>query len=303
MPRPDAAAISSARAACNRVCSPHQKPDATSAAAHAAIAAPSAPSRRPPGRPGGKQAANFGRDPLRLRVQTGMQPAAQRRQGVRRFRLRTYDADGRGAVRMGLPDRWVAGNAALTRNGCTGGGALLAGGLPVRMRHQRLERLEGRLLLVAAVGDQVQLVQHLRDVGVLDLLRQHPDGAQGARLAEIHLPFLGGVHHDGNGCRARVVLDGLHRLKAVHARHHVVHEDHVGTPARQIADRGLRALDAIDVDLVLLEDTREKETRRPRVIDDQGPLLRHARESYMRCAQDSTGFAGHHPGAGSAAHS
>src|SRR6185312_16495012 len=68
--------------------------------------------------------------------------------------------------------------------------------------------------------------------------------------------------------------------------------DDIGPSAGQIADRGLGALDAVDVDVVLLEDTREEKTRRPRIVDDQRPLLRHARESYMRCAQRATVFAG-----------
>jgi len=52
-------------------------------------------------------------------------------------------------------------------------------------------------------------------------------GAERARLAEVELTFLRGEHHDRDGRGARIVLDRLHRLEAVHARHLHVQQDQV----------------------------------------------------------------------------
>ena len=59
------------------------------------------------------------------------------------------------------------------------------GGAPssVSPRASRFTGLERGLLARAAVRHQVQLVEHLRHIRRLDLLRQHADGAERARLA------------------------------------------------------------------------------------------------------------------------
>ena len=111
------------------------------------------------------------------------------------------------------------------------------------------------MLAAAAIGDQAQLIEHLGDVGLLDLLGQDAFGAERAGLAEIQVPFLRGVHEDGDGRGARIVLDGLHGLEAVHARHHVIHEDHVGLVAREVVDGGFRGIRGIHRDLVSLENS------------------------------------------------
>ncbi len=48
-----------------------------------------------------------------------------------------------------------------------------------------------------------------------------------ARLAHINLAFLGGVHHYRDGGGTRIGLDLGDRFEPVHARHGVIHEDHV----------------------------------------------------------------------------
>ena len=135
---------------------------------------------------------------------------------------------------------------------------------------------ETRLLGGAMLGDQVQLVQHLGYVGRLDLLRQHAHRAERAHLTQIQLALLGGVHHDGDGGGARVALDGLHGLQAVHARHEVIHEDHVRVVAAQVLDGRLGALRGIDVDVVLLQGPGEEHARGLRIVHDQRPFCAHA---------------------------
>ena len=131
------------------------------------------------------------------------------------------------------------------------------------------------LIVAAAIADQPQLEQHLRDVGLLDLLRQHALGAERARLTQIQIAFLRGVHEDGDGRGARIVLDGLHGLEAVHARHHVIHEDDVGLVAREVFDGRFGGFGGIDRDFVAFEDARQKRARRFGIVHDQGSLGRH----------------------------
>jgi hypothetical protein len=114
------------------------------------------------------------------------------------------------------------------------------------------------LFAAAPVGDQPQLEQHLGHVGLLDLLGQHALGAQCARLAGVQVTFLRGVHEYGDGRGARIVLDGLYGLEAIHAGHHVIHEDDVGLVARQVFDGRLGGLGRVHLDLVTLENTRQE---------------------------------------------
>ena len=131
-------------------------------------------------------------------------------------------------------------------------------------------------LAAAAFRQQSQLVQHLRHIRLPDLLRHDADGAERARLAEVQLTLLRGVHHDRDGRGDRIVLDGLDGLQAVHAGHLVIHEDHVRTMVGQEFDGGLGALDRLDLDGMLHEDAGEKKARRLGVVDDQGALCPHA---------------------------
>jgi hypothetical protein len=54
---------------------------------------------------------------------------------------------------------------------------------------------------------------------------------------------------------SRIVLDGLNRLKAIHARHHVIHEDHIGLVTREVFDGGFRGIRGIHGDFVTLENS------------------------------------------------
>jgi hypothetical protein len=127
-----------------------------------------------------------------------------------------------------------------------------------RALHVHFGRRESRLLAGAAVRDQMQLEEHLGHVRRLDLLGQHAHRPERARLAEIQLTFLRGVHHDGDGGGARIVLDVLHGLQAIHSRHLVIHEDHVGTVAAQVLDGRFRALRGVNVDVVPFQGTGQK---------------------------------------------
>ena len=138
-----------------------------------------------------------------------------------------------------------------------------------------IRRGESRSLARAAIRDQLQLEEHLGDVGLLDLLGQHAFGAERARLAEVQVAFLRGVHEDGNGRGARIVLDGLHGLEAVHARHHVIHEDHVGAVAREVVDGGFRGFGRVHRDFVTFENARQERACGLRIVHDQGSLGRH----------------------------
>jgi hypothetical protein len=100
--------------------------------------------------------------------------------------------------------------------------------------------LERGRLAVAPVRQEPELVKRLRDVDRADRLGQHADGARGARLAAVDLAFLRGVHHDRDVGEPGIGLDLAHRLQAVHARHEVVHEDHVRPAVLQVLERGLR---------------------------------------------------------------
>ena len=78
-------------------------------------------------------------------------------------------------------------------------------------------------------GQEMQLLKDFRHFGEAELLGKDTRGAECARLTEIQVATLRGVHKDRDGGGARVVLDGLHGLEAVHFRHQVIHEDHVRT--------------------------------------------------------------------------
>ena len=150
------------------------------------------------------------------------------------------------------------------------------GGLVGRHEIWSLARVrEGSLFARPAIGYQAQLVEHLGDVGLLDLLGQHAFGAERARLAEVEVPFLRGVHEDGNGRGARIVLDRLHGLEAIHARHHVVHENDVGAHAREVVDGGFRGFGRVHRDFVTFKDSRQKRACGLRIVHDQSSLGRH----------------------------
>ena len=72
-----------------------------------------------------------------------------------------------------------------------------------------------------------------------------------------------------------IVLDRLHGLKTVHARHHVIHEDHVGAIASQVVDGGFRRLGGVYRDFVTFENARQERACGLRIVHDQGSLGRH----------------------------
>jgi hypothetical protein len=117
----------------------------------------------------------------------------------------------------------------------------------------QFNRLQRRLGQVAPIRQEVQFVEHLRDVDRPHLLGQHTHGAERARLTHVQFPLLRCVHHDGNHCGVGIALDGLHRLQAVHAGHLVIHEDGVGPVTGEIIERLLGGFGHVDFDVVFLE--------------------------------------------------
>ena len=114
----------------------------------------------------------------------------------------------------------------------------------------------------------MQFVQNLRHIDGPHLLRQHAHGAQRARLTDVQLSLLRGVHHDGDHRRLRIALDGLHRLQAVHAGHEMIHENRVRAIALQIFNGLFGGLGHVDFDIVLLEHAAQDDAGRLRVVDD-----------------------------------
>ena len=71
-----------------------------------------------------------------------------------------------------------------------------------------------------------------------------------------------------------VRLDLAHRLQPVHARHQVIHEDHVRAAVLEVLERRFRGLGRIDQDAVALEHPREHDPRGLGIVDDQRSLAR-----------------------------
>ena len=139
----------------------------------------------------------------------------------------------------------------------------------------RRTAVEQRRTMLAPVRQEVQLVEHARDIDGPDGLWQHTDGAKRARLAHVQLAFLRGVHHERNRRGLRIALDRLYRLEPVHAGHQVIHEDHVGTALRQVLERLLGGFRRVDRHPVMLEHPAQDHPRRARVVHDQGALAHH----------------------------
>jgi hypothetical protein len=57
----------------------------------------------------------------------------------------------------------------------------------------------------------------------------------------------------------------------------VIHEDHVRPRLREVLDGQFRGLGGIYLDLILLEDPRQKTAGGTGIVDDEGALGRHAR--------------------------
>jgi hypothetical protein len=112
------------------------------------------------------------------------------------------------------------------------------------------------------IRQQVELVQDPRHVDWPHRLRQHADCAEGARLADVELAFLRGVHHQRDGRGQRVGLDGLHGLEPIHARHQVIHEDDVGSAPLQVLKRLLGRLGRIHGQALLFEHPAQDDSGR-----------------------------------------
>ena len=67
----------------------------------------------------------------------------------------------------------------------------------------------------------------------------------------------------------------MHRLEAIHARHHVIHEYDIGLVAREVFDGRLGGVGGVDRDLVAFEDARQKCACGLGIVHDQGFLGRH----------------------------
>ena len=130
------------------------------------------------------------------------------------------------------------------------------------------DRHERGLGQIAAVREQMKLVQHLRDVHGPYLFGQHTHRAQRTRLADVQLSLLGGVHHDWNHGGLGVALDRLHGLQAIHSRHEMVHEYGIGPIVPQIFDGLFGRFGHVDFDVVLLEHPAQDHASRLRVVND-----------------------------------
>ena len=78
----------------------------------------------------------------------------------------------------------------------------------------------------------------------------------------------------GIDARLGIRLDLAHGLQAVHARHQVIHEDHVGPAVLEVVERRFRRVGGIHEDPVALEHPREHDPSGPGIVDDQRSLAR-----------------------------
>ena len=83
----------------------------------------------------------------------------------------------------------------------------------------------------------MQFVQHFGYIDRANLLRQYAHRPQRARLPDIQLALLRGVHHDRDHGGLRIALDRLNGLQAIHTGHEMIHENRVRPMPRQIIDR------------------------------------------------------------------
>ena len=86
---------------------------------------------------------------------------------------------------------------------------------------------------------------------------------------------------------SRIALDRLDRLESVHARHHVIHEDHVRARLPQIFQGVLGALRGVHLQPVAFQHAAENHTGRARVVDDQGSLGHSARMIVAKVITDN----------------
>jgi hypothetical protein len=151
-------------------------------------------------------------------------------------------------------------------------------GLVHRLRRRRCGHLRvggAAALAGAPVLDQAELQQHVEQDAGVHLLRQDPHRAERARLADVDLALFRRVHHHGDHRGARVRLDDGDGLEAVHARHGVIHEDHVHGLALQELDRLLAGFGEFDQEAVALEQAPQGHPCGPGVVDHQRTLLCH----------------------------
>ena len=140
---------------------------------------------------------------------------------------------------------WRASPVAFVAQLCTQRRLIFHDAADERSERDAAGRLRARLTVVGGIGctalrriglrhrrdalvfDQPEVQQHVEQHVRLHVLRQHAESAESSCLTDVHLAFLGGVHHHRNHRGARIALDGGERLQPVHPRHDVVHEDHV----------------------------------------------------------------------------
>ncbi len=140
---------------------------------------------------------------------------------------------------------------------------------PARTGRSRLGRFGGRL---DGPRDQVQRAQNRRNLDGLERLWQHAERTERARLADVELAFLRGVHHHRNRRGGRVLLDRLERLEAVDARHVVVEEDDVGAAVLEVVQRDLGGFSHVRGHAVVREEPAQHGSRETRVVDYQRSL-------------------------------
>ena len=132
------------------------------------------------------------------------------------------------------------------------------------------------LELIVLLIDEIELLQDERNIAGFDLLGQYARSTQRARLTQIQLAFLRGVHEDGNTGGKRIGLDGLHRLETIHARHQMVHKDDVRPLPLELRDGGFGGIGGIDFQAVFIQQARQESASRAGIIDDEGALGSHA---------------------------
>ena len=127
----------------------------------------------------------------------------------------------------------------------------------------------------ASFTDQTQVGEYLIELGGFDLLRQNTDSTERACLADIQVTFLGGVHHDRNGGGCRITLDRLHSLQAIHAGHHVVHENDAGGFVNQVVESLLRGFDGVDMQVVFFQHAFQGDACGFGIINNQSKPVCH----------------------------
>ncbi len=108
----------------------------------------------------------------------------------------------------------------------------------------------------------MQCIQDFRHFHRVDLLWKHSDSAESARLANVELALLRGVHHHRNRGRRGVFFDRFQRLETIHPRHQMIHENDVRSRVPKVLQRLLPGGSRIDRERLLGQHAAEHESGR-----------------------------------------